>query len=74
MAKGMAWAKTNMKLAFDDSDRAIADLLTDGCSMGVKSLNRYLNEYPAAAQDAKDLTRRLIALEEILQSDLKSYL
>ncbi len=74
MAKGMAWAKTNMKLALDDSDRAIADLLTDGCSMGIKSLTRYLNEYPAAAEEAKSLTHRLIALEEMLQTNLHPYL
>ena len=35
IAKGMSWMKTNMKLAMDTSDAAIADLMTDGCNMGV---------------------------------------
>ena len=47
MAKGMSWLKTNIKLAVDESDKTIADLITDGCNMGVKSLNRYLNQYAA---------------------------
>ena len=40
IAKGMSWIKTNMKLGMDMSDATVADLMTDGCNMGVKSLNR----------------------------------
>jgi len=74
MLKGMSWMKTNMKLAVDDSDEQIADLMTDGCNMGVKSLNRYLNEYKAADEKAKDITKRLINLEEALAVDIRGYL
>ena len=44
MAKSMSWLKTNMKLAVNESDGTVADLITDGCNMGVKSLSRYLNQ------------------------------
>ena len=74
MAKGMSWIKTNMKLAMDGYDSAIADLMTDGCNTGVKSLNRYLNQYKAADAKAKDLARRLIGLEEGLAVDIRCYL
>ena len=47
IAKGMSWMKTNMKLSRDESDATIADLMTDGCNMGVKSLSKYLNQYKA---------------------------
>ena len=53
IAKGMSWMKTNMKLAMDTSDAAIADLMTDGCNMGVKSLHKYLNQYQAANEKSK---------------------
>ena len=74
IAKGMSWMKTNMKLAMHDSDHTIADLMTDGCNMGVKSLNRYLNEYKAAEEEVKDITKRLINLEEKLAVDIRDYL
>lgn len=74
IAKGMSWMKTNMKLSFDDSDNTIADLMTDGCNMGVKSLNKYLNEYKAADEVSKDITKRLINLEERLTLDIRDYL
>ena len=74
IAKGMSWMKTNMKLAWEDSDETIADLMTDGCNMGVKSLNRYLNQYKAADEVSKDITKRLINLEEKLTVDMRGYL
>ncbi len=74
MAKGMSWIKTNAKMAMDNSDATIADLMTDGCNMGVKSLNRYLNQYKAADEVSKDIAKRLINLEEKLTVDIRSYL
>ena len=74
IAKGMSWMKTNMKLGMDDSDATVADLMTDGCNMGVKSLNRYLNQYKAADEVSKDITKRLINLEEKLTIDIRQYL
>ena len=74
MAKGMSWVKTNVKLAVDEQDASIADLMTDGCNMGVKSLNQYLNQYQAADEVSKDIAKRLINLEEKLVVDIRSYL
>ena len=74
IAKGMSWMKTNMKLSMEPSDATIAELMTDGCNMGVKSLNRYLNQYKAADEISKDMTKRLINLEEKLAVDIREYL
>lgn len=74
MAKGMSWIKTNMKLAMDKSDATIADLMTDGCNMGVKTLNKYLNKYKGADEVSKDITKRLINLEEKLTVDIRPFL
>ena len=74
IAKGMSWMKTNMKLGMDDSDATVADLMTDGCNMGVKSLNRYLNQYEAADEVSKDIAKRLINLEEKLTIDIRGFL
>lgn len=74
MAKSMSWVKTNLKMAVNNSDETIADLMTDGCNMGVKSLNKYLNKYEAASEYAKDITKRLINLEEKLTIDIRGYL
>ena len=65
---------TKLKLTVNGSDSAVAELMTDGCNMGVKSLSRYLNQYQAADERSKDLAKRLIAVEDRLAVDLRAYL
>lgn len=74
IARGMSFIKTNARLAVGESDETIADLMTDGCNMGVKSLSRYLNQYEAADESSKDIAKRLISLEERLAIDIRQYL
>lgn len=75
IVKGMSHIKTNMKLfANGNSDKVIADLMTDGCNMGTKSLSRYLNQYEAADECSKDIAKRLISLEDKLASDMREFL
>lgn len=74
IAKSMSWMKTNMMLAVNSSDNTIADLMTDGCNMGVKSLHKYMNQYSAAETSAKHICNELIACEEQMAQDIKSYL
>ena len=74
MAKSMSWMKTCVKLVMKESDETIADLMTDGCNMGVKSLHKYLNQYKDANEKTKDITKRLINLEEKLAIDIRRFL
>ncbi|MDE6101676.1 MAG: hypothetical protein K2F73_01670 [Ruminococcus sp.] len=58
----------------NESDQTIAELITDGCNMGIKSLNQYLNQYQAADERSKNLTKRLISAEEKLSFDMRQFL
>lgn len=74
VVQGMSAAKTSVMFAMDATDETAASLITDGCSMGVKSLNQYLNEYEAADERSKDIAKRLIHLEQQLATDIRAYL
>ena len=74
IAKSMSWMKTNMKMTMEGTDATVADLMTDGCNMGVKSLNKYLNQYKAADEQSKDIAKQLIDLEHQLTLDLRRFL
>lgn len=74
MAKGMSWIKTNMKMAMDRDDTTVADLITDGCNMGTKSLSRYLNQYKSADTKSRDITGRLVRIEDRLVTDVRQFL
>jgi hypothetical protein len=72
--KGMSHMKTDIKLTVKESDNTAADLITDGCNMGVKYLNRYLNKYKAADEVSKDIAKRLIKLEDELAYEMRTFL
>ena len=74
IATGMSWMKTNVKLSMHQSDKTVADLMTDGCNMGVKSLSGYLNKYEAASEKSKDIAKKLIAVEADLSKNMRAYL
>ena len=74
IAKAMSWMSTNLKLLTGDVDEKIADIITEGCNMGIKSLNKYLNQYKMADEISKKVTEKLIRLEENLRKDLRIYL
>ena len=74
VARAMSSMKTSGKMLVDRTDNTIADVMTDDCNMGVKSLSKYLNRYPKADQRAKSIAQRLISVEETLTQDLRTYL
>lgn len=74
LAKSMSWMKTNVKLGIENSDGTVADLIIEGCDMGIKSLSRYLNEYKAAEERAKNIAKKLIKIEETLSKDMRPFL
>ena len=74
IAKGMSWMKTIFKTCMEEGDKTIADLITDGCDMGVKSLRKYLNQYERADKESKDMCRQIIDTEEDLRNRMKEFL
>lgn len=74
MAKGMSMLKTNVMLGINESDKMVASLITDGCNMGIKSINGFINDYPDAEKEVKDIAQKIIELETTLVENIKEYL
>lgn len=74
MSKGMSRMKTNMQMAVNESDKTIANIMTDGCDMGIKNLNKYLNRYSGADESSRNIAKRLINLEERMAHEMRGYL
>lgn len=74
IVSGMSWIKTNVKLGMNHTDKAVADLMTDGCNMGVKSLSSYLNQYAEASEGSKNIAKKLIKIEADLSENMRQYL
>lgn len=74
MAKTFSWISTEIKMMINDDEKKIADIMVDGCNMGIKALSRYLNEYKEADKESRNLTKKLICLEQDFMNDLLRYL
>ena len=74
ISRAMSWMKINWKMSENPGDKTIAELMYDGCSMGVKSLAKYLNQYEGADRSSKAYAKHLIELEDSLMSDLKPFM
>lgn len=74
MAKAMSWMKINAKMFNNPSVHEAADLMMDGCNMGIKSLCKYQNKYKAANHNAKTYAKDLVDLEQKLMIELRAFL
>ncbi len=74
IAKSMSTMKTSIKMMMEDSYHTVAELMTDGCHMGIKSLNKYINQYNEAEPVAQDMAKKIIRTEEDFEKDLRKYL
>ncbi len=74
VTKAMAWFGTEIKLAVDDSNSRIAEMLVDGCNMGIKSLSKYYNKYKQAETKVRDMVFELINIEQDFMNELLAFL
>ena len=74
MAKAMSWIKINVKLLENNTDKTVADLISDGCAMGIKQVSGYINQYKNADKQAVSLANDIVKHEEKLMQDLRPFL
>ena len=73
-AEAMANMKITLKLTTNHTDNKIADLMIDGCNMGIKSVSKYMNKYSNAKQDIMQLANDIVVLEQNFSNELRQYL
>ena len=74
MASTMSNMTAKVKLTMDKDRSTAAEILTDGCNMGVKSLSSYINEYKNADGKSLAIAEKLRRLEENMSGDLQPLL
>lgn len=74
MARIMSWAKINAKMLNSPTDATIADLMSDGCAMGIKKVSEYENMYPLASEEAKQKAEKLVHLQQNFMEQLRQFL
>ncbi len=73
MALMGAWMSVEMGMLMHPNDQEAAKKMMDGCNMGIQSVSEYVNKYPDAEEEAHDLAKRLIKVEEDFMEEMKAF-
>ena len=74
MASAFAKISTDMKLMMEKDSHKIAEILIDGCNMGVKSTTENIHKYSKADAESVALARELVEMEQKMSQDLLQFL
>lgn len=74
IAKASSWLQSEVKMMLKGDTHQAASLLTDGCNMGIKSLNEYKNTYKAADDKSINMCEKICNIETRMVEDLQSFL
>ncbi|MCH5198396.1 MAG: hypothetical protein J1E34_05765 [Oscillospiraceae bacterium] len=74
MSKLMSKGKINSELLIDPTDSVIAELMIDGCNMGIKKLSEYVNKFPSSSSPAIKTAQRVIKTEQELMDEMRVFL
>ena len=73
MAELGAWMSVEMGMLMHPDEHEAAKKMMDGCNMGIQSVSEYVNKYPDAKEDAHDLAKELIKVEEDFMEEMKEF-
>lgn len=73
-AKAFSRISSQIKMMVKGDTHQAASILTDGCNMGIKSLNEYRNQYKDADEKATKICDKLIKMEKEFMGDLEKFL
>lgn len=74
MAKAMSFISTEVKMMTENKTKKAAEIMMDGCNMGIKSVSGYINQYSHADNESMHIADRLVKLEQSFIEDLRAFL
>lgn len=74
MAKAMSFISTEIKMMSDNKTRKAAEIMMDGCNMGIKSVSSYINQYSHADNESMKLANKIVKLEQSFIDELRDFL
>lgn len=73
-ASAFSWISTEVKLMINEDDKKIAQILMDGCNMGIQSICKIQNACKNASKESISLAERLVKEEEGFAKEVKAFL
>ncbi len=73
MAEIGAWMSMEMSMLMHPDEHEAAKKMMDGCNMGIQSVSEYVNKYPDADEEAHEIAKKLIKVEEDFMEEMKEF-
>lgn len=73
MAKTYSFLSTKAKLMINDDSKKIAELMMDGCNMGIQSISEALNCCQEASKESIALANKLVKEEQKFMDELRAF-
>lgn len=74
MAKAISFITTEVKMMNDSSSKKAAEIMMDGCNMGIKKVSEYINKYSSANDESKKMADKIVKVEQSFVEELRSFL
>ena len=74
VSKMMSRTRIGAELLLEPTDATVAELMIDGCNMGVKKLSEYINRFPESNSPAVHIAERVIKTEQELMDAMRVFL
>lgn len=74
MVRGSVHASLKLNVTIDSTSSHMAEMVMQGSTIGIIDIIRALNEYNAAAEEVKELGKKLLKMEENNFEEMKAYL
>ena len=74
MTKLMTKYGVDFRMTLDPSPGHAAEMMIDGCGMGIKTVSRYMNRYASASDESLALAGKIVKTEKEFMDGLLKYL
>ncbi len=74
MARAMTFITTEVKMMSGNTTQKAAEIMMDGCSMGIKTVSGYINKYSGANSESVRMANKIVKLEQDFIEDLRGFL
>lgn len=74
MVRGSVHTSLKLNVTIDSTSSHMAEMVMQGSTIGIIDIIRALNEYNAAAEEVKELGKKLLKTEENNFEEMKAYL
>ena len=70
----MSFISTEFKMMTEHTPQKAAEIMMDGCNMGIKSISSSINKYSGANPESKALAESIVKLEQDFINALRVFL